>query len=345
MFDARLVNPPHGDPAVCLHFAGSTPAPDGSLYLFDCGSLLSLGHSEMLKIRRVFITHTHIDHAIGMDHLLRIQLYNSTPLEVYGPVGLIEQFSGRLRGYAWNLIGDSPFVVKLHELHERHILSRQLHCRNQFSPGRVSKRKHEGFLFLPEGCRLTWTHVDHGVPCLGFRLDGQTFYRFDERTAQSLALRPGPWIGDLKAEARKGRWKRKIKVQDQIKTVAEWTNLLLNVEAAPSFVYITDTLLGIRQIETFAKFAHGCDELWCEATYREADCEKATSNLHATASQAARLAKQAEAKKLFLFHFSRRYQGETAQHLAEARAIFPATELGKSIREIGRLNQVGWPIL
>lgn len=68
-------------------------------------------------------------------------------------------------------------------------------------------------------------------------------------------------------------------------------------------VYTGDTIA----CENTIKFASDCDILIHDSTYSNADIEKISDHGHTTALQAAEIAKQANAKSLFLFHISQRY--------------------------------------
>src|SRR3546814_16924279 len=69
----------------------------------------------MLRIRDVFVSHTHIDHFIGFDQLLRILVGRDRTLRLFGPAGFLDQVEHRLAGYSWNLVHryatDLGFVV------------------------------------------------------------------------------------------------------------------------------------------------------------------------------------------------------------------------------------------
>ena len=77
--------------------------------------------------------------------------------------------------------------------------------------------------------------------------------------------------------------------------------------------------------ETLAIAAHRADLLVHEATFGEDEHERARLTGHSTAAQAARIAADAEVKLLALTHISSRYSGRELR--AQARAVFPATEL------------------
>jgi len=69
--------------------------------------------------------------------------------------------------------------------------------------------------------------------------------------------------------------------------------------------------------------AHHADLLVHEATFGDEDRERAHETLHATATEAAQVAKLAEVRLLALTHVSPRYAGPELAR--EARAVFPDT--------------------
>ncbi len=91
-----------------------------------------------------------------------------------------------------------------------------------------------------------------------------------------------------------------------------------------SYAYCSDTSYLPRITEQI----QGVNLLFHESTFMEADAARAKVTQHSTASQAAQIAKQANAKKLVIGHFSARYEDESPL-LEEAKAIFPNTILGK----------------
>ena len=91
-----------------------------------------------------------------------------------------------------------------------------------------------------------------------------------------------------------------------------------------SYAYCSDT----RYMPELASQIQGVNLLFHESTYCEADAQKATQRYHSTAAQAAMVARDAQAGKLIIGHYSSRYDNESVL-LDEAQAVFPNTVLAK----------------
>ena len=65
LFHPNLVNGRYGDPTVYVE----TLFEKRSL-LFDIGEIFSLSPRKIRRIDEVFVSHEHIDHFVGFDHLL-----------------------------------------------------------------------------------------------------------------------------------------------------------------------------------------------------------------------------------------------------------------------------------
>ena len=89
----QLVNGPEGDPAVYANFKYERRA-----ILFDMGDLHLMSARSLLKLTHVFVSHTHVDHFIGFDQVLRLHLGRGKTLALYGPAGFADHVEAKLRG-------------------------------------------------------------------------------------------------------------------------------------------------------------------------------------------------------------------------------------------------------
>jgi ribonuclease Z len=91
-----------------------------------------------------------------------------------------------------------------------------------------------------------------------------------------------------------------------------------------NYAFCSDTTFN----PTLAPYFEGVDLLYHEATFMEADQQRAAETFHCTAKQAAQIAQLSGAKKLLLGHFSSRYP-DLSELLVEAQTIFPNSSLSE----------------
>jgi len=96
-----------------------------------------------------------------------------------------------------------------------------------------------------------------------------------------------------------------------------------------SIVYCTDTVFSEAAVER----ARGADLLIHESTFSHGEAAMAIARQHSTSTMAAQTALEAGVGRLVLTHLSPRYLPGNPMTpddlLAEARAIFPATEIAR----------------
>src|SRR5947209_2902302 len=86
IFHPSLVNGRYGDPAVYVETLFKTDS-----VLFDLGEIASLSPRKIRRVDQVFVSHAHIDHFVGFDHLLRLLVGQEKTVHLYGPAGFIER--------------------------------------------------------------------------------------------------------------------------------------------------------------------------------------------------------------------------------------------------------------
>lgn len=318
---ACLVNAPWEDPALLL-----VPDSQSWLWLVDCGDVLKMRIRDMQRVSHVFITHTHIDHFIGLDWLIRMNLRESVTLTVYGPGGIIDQVRCKLAAYAWNYTADSSFAVDCYELSEETVKYAHFACSDKFAPNLVSSTPRPEFLLLPCDVQLKYAHVQHGVPCLAYSFTCPREITVSKPDLQKAGLAPGRWVRELVEHAQKQELTGVICLAGRDYSLESLAEDLLVYSPGPSYSYITDTLFNKVTVRIMENIAANCQQLWCEACYLHNKLPLARQNQHFTARQAGRLAQSLKAEELCLMHYSRRYKGNLMDHILEAREVFPNTK-------------------
>jgi len=325
-FLPRLVNHPFGDPGLLVELRHS-----GRAVLFDLGRIDRQAAASLFKIAHVFVSHTHMDHFIGFDHLLRLFLSRDCRLDLYGPPGFIDNVRGKLAGYTWNLVGSYPFQIDVHEVGFDHIESLSLPARTAFQPGERTRRPFTGILYECDEWLVRGAHLDHRIPCLGFALEEKTRLNVRPERLIELGIPAGRWLNELKKAVRekqpddtpiRATWREGGATQTAAFALGELRDKLLVETRGQKLAYVVDTLFNRDNLERIRKLAGGADVFYCESLFLDADRDQATKRYHLTARQAGTLARAAAVTRLETFHFSPRYDRDPAPLRAEAQAVF-----------------------
>ena len=263
---------------------------DDEGFLFDPGEgtqrQMTFGDLPARAIHRIFITHFHGDHCLGLAGIIqRLSLDRCDhPVTVHYPASG-EQYFQRLRHASIY----HPCV--------------------ELVPAPVTVPD-EGTVLIgsTDAYTLHAHRLDHPVPTVGYRVEERPGRRFVPERLRALGL-AGPLIGELSARG-------SVTVGDRTITLDEAS--VPKEGSAVAFVMDTRACPGA------VALARDADLLVMEATYSAADQALADAHGHASSVDAARTARDAGARRLALTHFSQRYES-TADHVREAKEIFPHT--------------------
>lgn len=271
---------------------------DGDSLLFDCGegtqSQLARAGVKSSRLSAICITHFHGDHINGLPGFL-------------GTMGL--------QGHEDGLVLAAPRGMDryLRTLHSLHIL------RPPFPLHLVDHE--EPVVYACPAYRVTTCGLDHRVPTRGYQfVENDQPGRFDVARARALGVTPGPDFGVLQ---------RGGEVQTPEGRLVRSDEVLGPTRPGRRVAYISDT----RPSDEVVAFVAGADVLIHEATYVEALRAQAWERGHSTAAQAAKIAAEAGVGRLLLTHLSSKYP-RSRDHLDEARAIFPATEVAEDLMTV-----------
>lgn len=315
-FRQRLINDPFGDPSLFIRIAREKKA-----LLFDLGDIGCLSSAELHKVTEVFVTHTHIDHFIGFDTLLRIILRRDVPLNVYGPSRIIGNIAGKLRGFTWNLIKDYPTEINVFGLDSRNLTHAVFRAANRFKKEILSIEPSEGLLLNTMLFTVSALRLFHGTPCLAYRLNGKQEINIDRDMLLKKGLIVGPWLTELKRRLREKGTGGTISVDGKPRRIESLMDIV-RTGRGQVISYVTDIALTSRNISALVSFVAGSDVLYCEAYFLEKDRERAEERFHLTAAECGRIARAAGVKSLTLMHFSPLYRAHPQLLIEEAAKEF-----------------------
>ncbi|HPR85030.1 MAG TPA: ribonuclease Z [Prolixibacteraceae bacterium] len=265
----------------------------GRFFLIDCGEgtqtqmrKYKIGFS---RINHIFISHLHGDH-------------------IFGLIGLISTFSLLGRTADLHLFAHSEIQAYL-EPQIKFLYPEGISFRIVYHPLNF---KREQLVFDDKTVTVYSFPLDHRIATCGFR--------FEEK----------PVLPNLIPEKLK-KYNIPIRNRQAIKEGADFvagdgqiipnSELTVNKHKARTFAFCSDTRYNPSYIES----VRNVDLLYHEATFANDNQALAQTTYHSTGEDAARVAREANAGKLIIGHFSARYRDHT-QILKEATAIFPNTE-------------------
>lgn len=138
---------------------------DDEAILFDCGestqTSLMKSSLSLMKINKIFITHFHGDHYLGLPGLIQtMSLYGRTePLDIFGPLGTTSILSNMLSLGYYSL----NFDIRLVDLQGEDTLD--------FGEYQVKHSK-----------------ADHTIPALSYAFQEKDYHRFDEEKIEKLGI-------------------------------------------------------------------------------------------------------------------------------------------------------------
>jgi len=256
--------------------------------LLDAGEGVQLGLRQQRipfqKIERIFISHMHGDHVLGLPGLIGSMnlLGRERPLHIYGPSNL------------------ESYLLPALKLTETHL---------KFKLNFIAANPQGMHVAIQEkGARISSFPVKHRLEAYGYQFYFEApelnvrkdrIEAFELQRSEIIQLKRGKDV--LRADG----------------TRIKFAQACHNKTNPKCYVYSGDT----RPCDAVLAASLNADLLYHEATFLDDKRRKAKETGHSTAKQAAQIAADANVKKLVIGHFSSRYRNE--ELLAEeAEATF-----------------------
>ncbi|KAI8391421.1 beta-lactamase-like protein [Radiomyces spectabilis] len=316
---------------------------NGDIWLFDCGEAtqhqLQKSHLKMGRITKIFITHMHGDHCFGLAPLMCSMTDNlnpgkstteQPPIDVYGPSPLRKWLRSTLQS-TYSRLGRSYRVHELLLDNDVCDVSTDYH-ENELPGENLQLIEHQYYRF---GCKqgnveytVSAAPIRHSIPSLGYiiqepdcpgKLDVTQLMPILKRNTEALQQQgyknPMAILGKLQRD------NKSIELPDG--------TMLVPPPSRPGrqIVILGDTF----DASSIVPLCHEPHLLVHEATnaltsldqmniksgekaptYEEVK-HRAIEHGHSTPQMAAALAKQINARKLILTHFSARYKGDESE--------------------------------
>jgi ribonuclease Z len=269
------------------------------LILFDCGEgvqrQMIRAKVGFLKKTKVFITHMHGDHVLGLPGLMQTMslLDRQKELEVYGPTGI--------RAFIEAIKQTVQFALTF--------------------PIQVKEIIAEGVVCEEKEYNVQAVWANHVVPSLAYALiEKPRPGRFNKETAEKLGVPEGPLWSKLQHGENVRLPNGKIIKPEEV---------LGKPRRGRKVVYTGDT----RPSKALVQLADCADLLIHEATFDDELAERAKEDGHSTPKDAAKTARKAEVRRLVLTHISARYKAPDVL-LEQARKTFKNVDVAEDFMRI-----------
>ncbi len=268
---------------------------EGEIIIFDCGEgaqrQMLIGGIGFKKNFKIFISHLHGDHILGIPGLLYTMnmLDRKYSIQIFGPNGIKDSIEKLMNAS----IGEISFPIEINEIDE-------------------------GSIFETKKYSIKAINGNHVVKSLA--------YCFEEKT------RPGKMLIEKLKEKGIPQGPLWGKLQRGENIIFKGKVITPNEVVGPprpgrKIVYSGDT----RPCEKILNISKKADVLIHDSSFDSSLKDKAFEEGHSTSLEAANIAKEADVKKLFLFHISPRYEKDDSILLNEARKVFPNCEIAEDL--------------
>ena len=281
-------------------------------YLCECGDASLLSVKDCQQIEVVFISHTHIDHFINFDTLLRHQIGSEKRVTIIGPNGILAQTQSKIKGYSWNLIEEGAITYEIRE-----IVNENLVRIYEINPPtweiKQIRELTDNLIFENERFEVSFTILNHKIDSIA--------YLFKERDTINIDIaksgfKGGAWVKELKQAYLNGEKALNIQIDNKVYVAADLFNLIVPKKGNTLGIIMDHAVNADNHIKIKSLFSK-CDKVFIESFYKQDDFHAAQQNFHSYSTASGKIMKECGVKEAIPVHFSRKYNSIQMAELIE----------------------------
>ena len=280
-------------------------------YICECGEAKALSVKECMDTNAIFISHTHIDHFVNFDTILRHQIGIGRKVTICGPKGIINQIQHRIKSYQWNLISENAVTYEVRE-----ILTETSYKKAILKPPYWEKEAeatvNSEVIFTEKDFNVFTTILDHKTASVAYLFKGNDKIKIK----LPKDLKGGKWVNDLKLAYQNNAPETIINITSNTFKAKDLFKHIY-IEKGKSIGVIMDHAATKDNHEKIRATFLGCDDLFIESSYKDEDKEFAVKNHHSYASKSGEIAAKCQIKVATPVHFSRKYNEEEVTQVKE----------------------------
>ena len=278
-------------------------------YICDCGEAKALSAKECRNTKAIFLSHTHIDHFINFDKLLRHQIGTERKIIICGPEGITDQIQHRIKSYCWNLIEAGAVTYEIREVKD----TSKYNVTNLNPPlwekEEVGVYEQESIFTEKDFC-VEFEVLDHKTSSIAY------LFRAEDKLKINLkeGFKGGKWINELKSAFEQHDENKTIKIEEKEYLAKDLFSMVSIVQGKKLGVIMDHAASHDNHIKIKNKFTH-CDDVYIECFYKNEDKELADKNYHSYAAMSGSIMKECNVKNAIPVHYSRKYDATELDEL------------------------------
>lgn len=281
-------------------------------FICECGDASDLTVKECQNTEAIFVSHTHIDHFINFDFILRHQIGIGRRIIICGPEGITQQVQSKIKGYQWNLIEENSITYEIREIKKNGRIEIA-----EINPPHWEiiplENKQPDTLYKNNKFTVDFVILDHKTDSIAYLFKEEDTVKIDISKSE---FKGGKWVRELKTAYEQDNENAIIKIEETDYQAAELF-YMLETKKGDSLGVIMDHAANQANHEKIKSLFQNCNHAFIECFYKAEDKEFAQLNYHSYSEESAKIMKACLVKKATPVHFSRKYKEEEVKVLME----------------------------